>query len=121
MSRFRAPRMPDARSRRRDEPSSSPDPATPGVTVVVPTFRREDDAVAQAARFAAMRVVTRVLVVDQGRTLAAGTTARSLEESPKVRLISQPNLGGSGGYARGMLESLASPDDAVYLSDDDAR
>lgn len=112
--------MPDSGSLRRGE-RGAPPPAIPGVTVVVPTFRREDDAVAQAARFAAMRVVTRVLVVDQGGTLTADALSRRLRESPKIRLITQPNLGGSGGYARGMLESLAAPEDAVYLSDDDAQ
>ncbi len=102
--------------------TSSSTPDGPAITVVVPTFRREDDAIAQAGRFATMRVVARVLVVDQGGTLAQNETfSRLRREKPQIRLIGQPNLGGSGGYARGMLESLSSPADAVYLSDDDAE
>lgn len=94
----------------------------PSVTVVIPTFRRERDVYEQAARFAAMELVSRVLVVDQGGSLTADAAFADLvREQPHVHLITQPNLGGSGGYARGMLESLAWPEDAVFLSDDDAQ
>lgn len=93
----------------------------PHVDVVMPTYRREDDALAQARRFAAMDLVHRVLVVDQGGTLAADPrTEQLIAEHPQVRLLTQRNLGGSGGYARGMLASLEDPDCAVLLSDDDA-
>lgn len=95
--------------------------ATPQVTVVMPTYRRESDAVAQTARFAQMRCVHQVLVVDQGDSLAGHAGFLRLQESvPGIRLISQANLGGSGGYARGMLESEKFPQDAVLFSDDDA-
>ena len=91
------------------------------VTVVMPTFRREEDAVAQAGRFAQMECVHQVIVVDQGGSLAEHPGFLALQESaPGVRLISQPNLGGSGGYARGMLCSQEFPEDSVLLSDDDA-
>lgn len=91
------------------------------VTVVMPTFRREEDAVAQAGRFARMECVHQVIVVDQGGSLAEHPGFLALQESaPGVRLISQPNLGGSGGYARGMLCSQEFPEDSVLLSDDDA-
>ncbi|QGH70074.1 glycosyltransferase [Pseudactinotalea sp. HY158] len=101
------------------------DPTVPrsvSVTVVVPTFRRERDAADQAERFAGMTMVARVLVVDQGSTLATYEPFIELRRrEAKIELIDQPNLGGSGGYARGMLESLTSPEHAVYLSDDDAQ
>jgi galactofuranosylgalactofuranosylrhamnosyl-N-acetylglucosaminyl-diphospho-decaprenol beta-1,5/1,6-galactofuranosyltransferase len=102
-----------------------PEPiALPRVTVVMPTYRREADATEQAVRFAAMPVVSQVLVIDQAGTLAHhavfAATARSAMGRGKIRLLEQANLGGSGGYARGMLESLASPEDAVLLGDDDA-
>lgn len=91
------------------------------VTVVMPTFRREEDAVAQAARFTRMRCVDQVIVVDQGGTLAEHAGFTALQRSgPGVRLITQPNLGGSGGYARGMLEAQQHPHSAVLFSDDDA-
>jgi galactofuranosylgalactofuranosylrhamnosyl-N-acetylglucosaminyl-diphospho-decaprenol beta-1,5/1,6-galactofuranosyltransferase len=93
----------------------------PRVTAVVPTFRREDDATAQAGAFARMPIVGRVLVIDQGGTLAAHAPFTALrEQHPAIELIEQPNLGGSGGYARGMLASLEDPAQAVFLSDDDA-
>ncbi|WP_133249847.1 glycosyltransferase [Brachybacterium endophyticum] len=93
----------------------------PQVTAVVPTFRREQDATAQAAAFAAMEHVARVLVIDQAGTLASHAPFTELrEQQPSIELIEQPNLGGSGGYARGMLASLSDPSQAVFLSDDDA-
>lgn len=93
----------------------------PPVTVVMPTRLREQDAVAQSERFAQMGIVHQVLVIDQGGTLAAlPAFSRLLANHPKVRLISQPNLGGSGGYARGMLEASRNDAAAVLLSDDDA-
>jgi galactofuranosylgalactofuranosylrhamnosyl-N-acetylglucosaminyl-diphospho-decaprenol beta-1,5/1,6-galactofuranosyltransferase len=98
--------------------------ALPQVTVVMPTYRREADAIEQSVRFAAMPLVSQVLVVDQAGTLAhhpvfSATMGSSMGRG-KIRLLTQPNLGGSGGYARGMLESLDSPADAVFLGDDDA-
>ncbi|HLQ81340.1 MAG TPA: hypothetical protein VK122_09630, partial [Brachybacterium sp.] len=42
----------------------------PEVAVVMPTRLREQDAIAQSARFARMDLVRRVIVVDQGGTLA---------------------------------------------------
>nr|WP_246482773.1 glycosyltransferase [Brachybacterium halotolerans] len=104
----------------------------PRVSAVVPTFRREDDATAQARAFAAMPFVARVLVIDQGGTLADHApfnrlleaqerASADLPDSPaRIELLEQPNLGGSGGYARGMLASLEDPAQAVFLSDDDA-
>ncbi|MDO4460013.1 MAG: glycosyltransferase [Clostridia bacterium] len=57
-----------------------------------------------------------VNVVDNGRTL-------SPEEinGTNIRLIPNPNVGGSGGYSKGMLESLALEDKPthVLLMDDD--
>jgi galactofuranosylgalactofuranosylrhamnosyl-N-acetylglucosaminyl-diphospho-decaprenol beta-1,5/1,6-galactofuranosyltransferase len=93
----------------------------PPVTVVMPTRGREQDAIAQSARFARMDAVHRVIVVDQGGTLAdLPEVARLRAEHPQITLLSQPNLGGSGGYARGMLEASADPAAAVLFSDDDA-
>lgn len=93
----------------------------PPITVVVPTQLREEDAVAQAERFAHMGIVRRVIVVDQGGTIAElPAFTRLCREHPLVELITQPNLGGSGGYARGMLEASSDPSAAVLFSDDDA-
>lgn len=93
----------------------------PPVSVVMPTRLRERDTVAQAERFARMKDVHRVIVVDQGGTLSdLPAFTRLRHEHPLIELITQPNLGGSGGYARGMLEASSDPDAAMLLSDDDA-
>jgi galactofuranosylgalactofuranosylrhamnosyl-N-acetylglucosaminyl-diphospho-decaprenol beta-1,5/1,6-galactofuranosyltransferase len=93
----------------------------PPITVVMPTYRRETDAIAQVRRFLEMPVVATVIVIDQGGTLAAHpdfTRLRAAHDA--VRLVTQENLGGSGGYARGMLEASQDPSVAVLFSDDDA-
>lgn len=95
--------------------------ALPPVTVVMPTRLRESDALTQAERFARMGIVQRLIVVDQGGTLAdLPAFTRLCWEHPLIELITQSNLGGSGGYARGMLEASDDPGAAMLLSDDDA-
>ena len=97
------------------------DLALPPVTVVVPTYRREQDAVAQVRRFTQMGVVDAVVVIDQAGTLEShGDFQRLLAQQETIHLVTQPNLGGSGGYARGMHEASQNPASAVLFSDDDA-
>lgn len=102
--------------------SCAEDVALPRVTAVVPTFGRPREVVTQARALLAAVVVGRVVVVDQAGTLADDPVFSSLrqESGDRLILLTQDNLGGSGGYARGMIESLRWPDDAVFLSDDDA-
>lgn len=93
------------------------------VTVVSPTYRREDDCLAQVARLldpALAETVGRIVIIDQGDSLRAADTAGVLDDD-RVVFIEQPNLGGSGGYGRGMRESLRWPDDPVFIVDDDAE
>lgn len=94
----------------------------PPVAVVIPTYRREQDAIAQVRRFLEMDIVTRIVVVDQGGTLEDDPEFSALRaQRETLQLVSQPNLGGSGGYARGMLEAAREPPRAAILfSDDDA-
>ena len=58
----------------------------------------------------------RMHVVDNGRTLKAEEI-----ESPGIELHPNPNVGGSGGFARGMLEAMEQEPQAthVLLMDDD--
>ncbi|WP_157802634.1 glycosyltransferase [Sediminihabitans luteus] len=93
------------------------------VTVVMPTFGREADCLAQVRRLLSEPLrdtVGRVVVIDQGGGLTAAPGADALDDD-RVVLVEQPNLGGSGGYGRGMVESLRWPDDPVLLLDDDAE
>nr|WP_232528277.1 glycosyltransferase [Microbacterium sp. MAH-37] len=73
----------------------------------------------------ALEVVDRIFLIDQGTQLVAeqegfDDVAGRLGETLSV--IRQPNLGGSGGFARSMHETLQRPEsDFVQLLDDDVR
>lgn len=58
-------------------------------------------------------------VVDNGRTLGSD----DVEIAPTIRLHGNPNAGGAGGFARGMLESMWQTPKAthVLLMDDDVQ
>jgi len=70
-------------------------------------------------------VIDRVFVVDQGdkRVTDEPEFPRLSERlGDTLQIITQPNLGGSGGFARAMAETLRRPDsDFVQLLDDDVR
>jgi galactofuranosylgalactofuranosylrhamnosyl-N-acetylglucosaminyl-diphospho-decaprenol beta-1,5/1,6-galactofuranosyltransferase len=72
-----------------------------------------------------LELVDRIFIVDQGdRRVDAEPTfsdvAGRLGET--LQIITQPNLGGSGGFARAMAETLERPEsDFVQLLDDDVR
>lgn len=66
--------------------------------------------------------IREVLIVDQGRQKVAeepGFEPVAREMRGKLRIIDQTNLGGSGGFARGMFEALENNSDYVLLMDDD--
>ncbi|SFR42186.1 galactofuranosylgalactofuranosylrhamnosyl-N-acetylglucosaminyl-diphospho-decaprenol beta-1,5/1,6-galactofuranosyltransferase [Microbacterium azadirachtae] len=67
-------------------------------------------------------VLAHVVVVDQG-TDPIGPHAPDgpLRNGVPLRLIVQENLGGSGGFSRGMLEALGTGATHVLLLDDDVR
>lgn len=70
--------------------------------------------------------IIRVIVVDQAPDRARSPLpleqlAASHGIEPKLRYIRQPNLGGSGGFARGMIEGLAEDATHVLILDDDIR
>lgn len=70
----------------------------------------------------ALAAVKEILIVDQGTKKVADepgftAVAEALEE--KLRIIDQPNLGGSGGFARGMYEAVHNESDYALLLDDD--
>ncbi|OZD42145.1 glycosyl transferase [Rhodococcus sp. 06-1477-1B] len=70
-------------------------------------------------------VVDRVFIIDQGTDLveaqdAYPAVAERLGDT--LQVLRQPNLGGSGGFARAMVETLAREgSDFVQLLDDDVR
>lgn len=66
--------------------------------------------------------VKEVLIVDQGTEKVAerpGFAEVAAALGGKLRVIDQANLGGSGGFARGMYEAVENGSDYVLLLDDD--
>lgn len=70
-------------------------------------------------------VLDRVFVIDQGTQHVAdeaGYADVAAELGETLAVLTQPNLGGSGGFARAMSETLARPEsDFIQLLDDDVR
>ncbi|MDQ0613308.1 galactofuranosylgalactofuranosylrhamnosyl-N-acetylglucosaminyl-diphospho-decaprenol beta-1,5/1,6-galactofuranosyltransferase [Microbacterium sp. W4I4] len=73
----------------------------------------------------ALELVDKIFIVDQGTQLVSeqdGYEEVSTALGEMLQVIRQPNLGGSGGFARAMVETLSSPEsDFVQLLDDDIR
>ncbi|SDF56877.1 glycosyltransferase [Pseudonocardia oroxyli] len=102
-------------------------PGRAAVTIGMPTFNRPADCVATLTAIASdpevLATVTAVILPDQGTQKvrdAAGFAAAADALGDKLRIIDQPNLGGSGGYARVMYEALGSTDceQILYMDDD---
>ncbi|GAA1710307.1 glycosyltransferase [Isoptericola hypogeus] len=97
------------------------------VCLAITTVNKPDYCLATleaiAAAPALREVVETVFVVDQGSDKVAdrpGFDRVAAELGPQLTVIDQGNLGGSGGFSRGMLETLDRPGcDAVLLMDDD--
>jgi galactofuranosylgalactofuranosylrhamnosyl-N-acetylglucosaminyl-diphospho-decaprenol beta-1,5/1,6-galactofuranosyltransferase len=70
----------------------------------------------------ALEHVQEILIVDQGSQKVADAEGFAEVEASlqgKLRIINQSNLGGSGGFARGMFEAVENGSDYVLLMDDD--
>ncbi|KRC60462.1 glycosyl transferase [Agromyces sp. Root81] len=103
---------------------------TPGlVSLGITTFNKPDYCVETLDTIASdpgvVDVIDRIFLVDQGTQKVADQdgypeVAEKLGE--RLRIITQNNLGGSGGFARSMAETLDRPDsDFVLLVDDDVK
>ncbi|MGH3720310.1 MAG: glycosyltransferase [Pseudonocardiaceae bacterium] len=99
------------------------------LAVAITTFNRPADCVTALAALAedqaVLDVVATVFVVDQGSVKVrdhqrfADVAARLAD---RLVVIDQENLGGSGGFTRGMLEALRTDGvEHVMLMDDDVR
>jgi galactofuranosylgalactofuranosylrhamnosyl-N-acetylglucosaminyl-diphospho-decaprenol beta-1,5/1,6-galactofuranosyltransferase len=106
------------------------DRATPGtLSIAVTTLNRPDDVVALLGQHGAdpelLSILDEVIVVDQGSqhpTDAEGFAEAEKGLDGRLRVIIQANLGGSGGFSRGMSETLdAEKSTYVLISDDDVR
>lgn len=97
------------------------------VAIGMPTFNRPADCVATLVAIGedplVLDAVTAVILPDQGTKKVRdhpGFAAAAAVLGDRLRIIDQPNLGGSGGYARVMYEALGSTDceQILYLDDD---
>lgn len=92
---------------------------TPQLALAVTTFRREAEVARTVERFAAFRAQSwmkdhvQLIVTDNGR---------SAELPPRdgVTVIGNANLGGAGGFTRGLLEARARGASHCLFMDDDA-
>ena len=105
-------------------------PVTPGnVSLGITTFNKPDYCVRTLATLAAaesvLADVDTIYVVDQGDQKVAdqpdfAPTAEAL--GSRLRVVDQPNLGGSGGFSRAMVETLRADTSAfLLLLDDDVE
>ena len=86
------------------------------IGVVICTFKREQYVkvtIDKLVQFSKNNLWLTTLVVDNGSTLEK-------VETDNLRIIHNPNYGGSGGFTRGLIENLKSKtNDYVLLMDDD--
>ncbi|GAB3079728.1 glycosyltransferase [Pedococcus soli] len=103
------------------------EPPRGSVTIGITTFNRPAYCAALLGQLGAAEelrdVVDEVLVVDQGTQAvrqAPGFDDAATALGRRLRVLEQGNLGGSGGFARAMLETLdVGRSDHVLLLDDD--
>lgn len=108
--------------------STAQEPVRTGkASIGITTFNKPDYCVATLQSLAeapdVLDVVDRIFLVDQGTDRVdaqEGFAAVASALGETLDVITQPNLGGSGGFARAMSETLARPEsDFVQLLDDD--
>jgi galactofuranosylgalactofuranosylrhamnosyl-N-acetylglucosaminyl-diphospho-decaprenol beta-1,5/1,6-galactofuranosyltransferase len=102
-------------------------PGRAAVTIGMPTFNRPTDCVATLRAIGedelVRAIVTAVVIPDQGANKVRdqdGFAAAQAVLGSRLRIIDQPNIGGSGGYARVMYEALENSDceQILYMDDD---
>ncbi len=102
-------------------------PGRAAVTIGMPTFNRPTDCVATLRAIGedelVRSIVTAVVIPDQGVNKVReqdGFAQAQAVLGDRLRIIDQPNIGGSGGYARVMYEALETTDceQILYMDDD---
>ena len=97
------------------------------VAIAICTFNRADDCAKTVAALASdetvLEAIDAVFVVDQGTDLVADRELyqkTAVTMGDKLRYLQQPNLGGAGGFSRGLFEVSSVNEHAdVILMDDD--
>ncbi|MGZ0711432.1 hypothetical protein ACWPKO_24195 (plasmid) [Coraliomargarita sp. W4R53] len=99
--------------------TTTPPRTTPELVLAVTTFRREVEVAETAERFrdylagSDLRQHVRMVIVDNGDSL-------QMENGGGVTVIPNENLGGSGGFTRGLLDARQSGATHCLFMDDDA-
>ena len=95
-------------------------------TIQITTMNKPDFCLSNIRTLAehpdALELAQEVVIVDQGSQKLAdqpGFAEVADLFGPKLRVIDQANIGGSGGFARGMYEAVENGSDYVLLLDDD--
>lgn len=109
--------------------ASTPAPGRANITVGIPTFNRPGDCVKALKALTSDplvdKVIGAVIVTDQGADKAVnhpGFEDAAARLGDRLWIYNQPNLGGSGGYSRVMLEALRNTDcEQILFMDDDIR
>ncbi len=108
--------------------ATASDTAPGTATLEITTMNKPDYCVGNLAALAAsdalLQRLDEVLVVDQGTRKVRddpGFPAVAEALAGKLRIIEQANLGGSGGFARGMYEAVQNGSTWVLLMDDDIQ
>ncbi|MBH0053566.1 glycosyltransferase [Salinibacterium sp. SWN139] len=105
-------------------------PVTEGkVSLGITTFNKPDYCVetlkSLASSSGVLPAIDKIFIVDQGTKRVmeqAGYDDVAAALGEQLKIVHQPNLGGSGGFARGMIETLDREDSAfVMLLDDDVE
>lgn len=99
------------------------------VSIGITTFNKPDFCVETLRRLASsvelLGELDRVFVIDQGTEHVSdepGFDEAQQALGERLRIVRQPNLGGSGGFARAMLESVRREESGyVLLLDDDVE
>ncbi|GHD42633.1 glycosyltransferase family 2 protein [Mycetocola manganoxydans] len=110
--------------------STQAEPVVNGkVSLGITTFNKPDYCVATLAALEEsdelLAEIDRIFIVDQGNQRVADEAAYpelAARLGDQLQVLTQSNLGGSGGFARSMAETLARPEsDFVLLLDDDVK
>jgi galactofuranosylgalactofuranosylrhamnosyl-N-acetylglucosaminyl-diphospho-decaprenol beta-1,5/1,6-galactofuranosyltransferase len=102
-------------------------PGRGSIAISITTFNRPDDCVGALKALGedplVLEAITAVIVADQGNRKvvdAKGYAEAAGKLGDRLRMKNQGNLGGSGGFARGMFEAVTDTDcEQILLMDDD--
>ncbi|MFT4187476.1 MAG: glycosyltransferase [Aeromicrobium sp.] len=108
--------------------TEAPPRERPRVMIQMTTMDKPDYCLANLRRLGeaseVLGAIDEILLVDQGRKKVAeanGFSDAAAALGGRLRIIDQTNIGGSGGFARGMYEAVQGDFDYVLLMDDDVE